>query len=356
MKKLVVYLFLIFVLVFTGCSKTSSTPSNPQNNGNNEPKVPKIVDYYPYKENVEMVYEGKGNEYAAQTIMTDFIKDDLIQIRISNGGTVMGKLIQNKNGELSVLYNIAEFYYKEDLSTVAIPEGNKEVILKEPLVAGTTWTLPNGQKRSITSTTAKVDTPSGSYTALEVTTEATDKSIIKDYYVLNIGFVKSVYSATDYEVTTSLKEIRSNTPLAQSIQVYYPTVTKTGYDIGYVKKDFSLKTNELPNGKIEEYFKTSPKENYNKLMSDNTKINKLSVDQEKGIVTADFSKELVSEMNAGSGTEAYILRSITNTLGSYYGVDKVYITLDGAPYSSGHIEMKQGETFKVDFKDINELK
>jgi spore germination protein GerM len=74
------------------------------------------------------------------------------------------------------------------------------------------------------------------------------------------------------------------------------------------------------------------------------------------MVYVDFSKELISEMNAGAGYEAMILKSITNTLGEYYGVSKVYITVDSSPYSSGHILMEKGEYFSVDLKNSFELK
>lgn len=66
------------------------------------------------------------------------------------------------------------------------------------------------------------------------------------------------------------------------------------------------------------------------------------------MVYLDFSKELVSEMNAGSAYETMILQCITNTIGIYYGVHKVYITIEGKSYESGHIAKKKGEFFTVD--------
>lgn len=51
-----------------------------------------------------------------------------------------------------------------------------------------------------------------------------------------------------------------------------------------------------------------------------------------------------------------ILQSIVNTVGGYYGVEKVYLTVDENPYSSGHILMKVGESFSVNSKDIVELR
>jgi spore germination protein GerM len=92
-------------------------------------------------------------------------------------------------------------------------------------------------------------------------------------------------------------------------------------------------------------------ENYLPLASTNTKINSMYLGDDK-IVYADFSPELVTEMNAGAGIELQIIQCITNTLGSYYGTDRVYITIDGKPYESGHLLMKKGETFKVDMDNV----
>jgi hypothetical protein len=73
------------------------------------------------------------------------------------------------------------------------------------------------------------------------------------------------------------------------------------------------------------------------------------------MVYVDFTKELVSEMNAGAGFESMILQCITNTLGRYYGVTKVYLTVEGSPYSSGHIIMKKGEPFIVNLTNSVKL-
>ena len=69
------------------------------------------------------------------------------------------------------------------------------------------------------------------------------------------------------------------------------------------------------------------------------------------MVYVDFSKEFTQEMNTSSTYESQILQCITNTLGDYYMVKKVYITVDGKPYSSSHILMKKGEPFIVDYKN-----
>ena len=61
-------------------------------------------------------------------------------------------------------------------------------------------------------------------------------------------------------------------------------------------------------------------------------------------------------MNAGSGLEMEILKSLVNTLGAFYDVDKVYITVEDKPYESGHYGINTEEFFKVDKDGIEEFK
>jgi spore germination protein GerM len=106
---------------------------------------------------------------------------------------------------------------------------------------------------------------------------------------------------------------------------------------------------------FESAFKDLPKGDLGKVLGPNVKIKSLYLNKDNRVYV-DFTKELVSEMNAGSGFESMILQCITNTLGAYYGADKVYITIEGIPYSSGHIMMKKGEAFTVDYKNSVEVK
>ena len=74
--------------------------------------------------------------------------------------------------------------------------------------------------------------------------------------------------------------------------------------------------------------------------------------EEENSVHIDLSKDFIDEMNAGAGMESMILQSLTNTLGSYYGVQEVYITIDGGQYESGHIIIQEGEPSLVNFNNV----
>jgi spore germination protein GerM/predicted small lipoprotein YifL len=303
-----------------------------------------IADFYPALEDMEYVYKGVGMEYASFTVFMDYFDKDTnrYQTRTDNGGTVTAKVMEIKDGKLSVIKSVGEAYYRDNLLDTEA-EKDVEVLLMEPLVRGTRWTLPDGSERYISNINVKVETDLGTYDAIEVKTEGTD-STTKDYYSPGVGLIKSIFRSEEYEVSSTLSEIKTNTPYKLAVDFYYPEQDEK---IHVVQKEITFHTNDVTRLVLEKAVKEKVlNNNYVPLISTNTKINSMYLGKDH-IVYVDFSKELIEEMEAGSGFEQLILQSITNTLGSYYGVKEVCITVDQKPYESGHILLKEGETLKV---------
>ena len=378
MKKTLSIISILVCLVFlSSCANIKSlinsntkekTPSSTENNTsnntgeqtpaptpqNNNPDTIQttsytIKDFYPFKENAMYNYEGEGNEYAAYTVYADYINGDRVQLRKNNGGTEVVSVIENKNGELKIIFSREETYFRENFTSK--PSNKDEILLKEPLVKGTSWTLADGRKRYISNIDVNITTPVGDFKALEITTEGSGFKIL-DYYGLNTGLIKSVYTADGMEVTSTLKELKGNTPLSQNVNFYYPNSNVD--KLYYIQKKLSFKTNDLTKMAFEKLFKEAPSKSVAKLMGPNVKIKSLYLNG--NVVYVDFTKEFITEMNAGSSYESLILQGITNTLGGYYNVNKVYITVEDKPYESGHVIMKKGQTFTVNTKNIAELK
>lgn len=344
MKKLLIVTSLIFSLILLSSCANKNTA--PQDN-----KLPlTIKDYFAFEENTRYVYKGKGNEYASYSVLVDYLTENLVQLRSNNGGTEMVKVLENKDGKLTMLLSRAECYYRENL--LQSSGSHPEVLLQEPLINGTSWTLTDNRKRYISNAEIEVITPAGKYQALEVTTEGKDNKIL-DYYAPKVGLVKTVFIANSNEISSALSKIEKNTAFTQTVPFYYPDVNDD--KLYFINKQLSFHTNDITKIVFEKSFKEVPKGNLDKVLSPNVKIKSLYLNNDH-TVYVDFTKELVSEMNAGSGTEGMILQSITNTLGTYYGVTKVYITIEGNPYSSGHIMMKKGELFTVNVNNSAELK
>lgn len=343
MKKLL--LLIVALLVLTSCKRTPV----PEPNDIDKPKDAfGIEDYYPFLENTLLSYAGEGNEYAERKIFFDFIRGNRAQTRTITGGTTLANVLEVKDGELRLIHSREEFYYFEDLT--AVEEEYKDILLKEPLVAGTKWNLRDGRQRSITGTEVEIETPSGKYKALEVTTEVDENTKMMDYYVLNIGHVLSIFKSEDFEVKTMLEEIKENTTYPFAIRFFYPDFENER--LVYVDKQVALHTNDDIKNTLESDFKNIPAKDLTPLISENTKINSLILDYSNQLVKVDFSKELISEMNAGSLLEGLIIQGIVNTLGHYYQVEKVFISVDGEPYSSGHFMIQEDEYFTVNNEGV----
>ncbi|MGE5456564.1 MAG: GerMN domain-containing protein [Ignavibacteriales bacterium] len=330
MKKTIKFLVVLFmVIMLPGCFA--------------EKENLKVKDFFPISSNTLYEFEGTGNEYAQYNVFIDYTSDNKIQKRINNGGTSSVEVLELTSNAIKRVYKQGESYY---ISNRLNETNTDEVLLKEPITKGTKWDVEGGE-RSITGVNVSINTPSGDYKAVEVTTK-TDDNVIKDYYVKNLGFVKSVFKLKDSEVVSSLKKV-TTTPLKQQITFYYPNDSK----ILFKNKEISFNTNDNIISIIEAEYKKSVN-NIKSPFSNGTKINKIDISSSS--LTIDLNGKFIEEMNAGSGYESLILKSIVNTFGSYYQKEKVIITIDDKLYQSGHFSFKKDEYILVDTKNIEEIK
>lgn len=308
-----------------------------------------IEDYYPLNNNAKYDYEGTGNEYASYEVFVEYTSANKIQQRVDNGGTVMARVLELKDGKLTRLLSKGETYYRENL--LDRKDGAEEIILMEPLQKGTTWTLADGRVRSITSISTQVTTPLGTYDAIEVVTEGPNGNVT-DYYAKNIGLVKSIFASEGVEVVSSLKSMEVNATRVELLQFYFPNVEQGKI---YLKnKQVFFKTNDITAEVLEKAYKAAIVSNLNLVFGVNTKINRLKLN-DGGKVEIDLNTAFVAEMNAGAAYESMILQCIANTFGNYYNVEEIILTIDNHVYSSGHIELKEGESIHVNYEGVIEL-
>jgi len=366
MKKYLLISLLALVLFLTGCAVDRGNDS-PNHNGSNpvqeeqkgneesndteneqkdtpnesETESITIEEYYPIEENVRYVYEGTGNEYASYDVYNDYTAEQKVQQRVDNGGTVLARIVEVRDGKLIHTYSRGEAYYRENL--LGSKSSEEEVLLMEPLKEGTSWKLKDSRVRTITNLSADVTTPSGNYQAIEVSTEGPDGKTL-DYYVEGIGLVQTLFQSNGMEVRSSLSKIEKNVPLVQSIQFFYPNIDDDR--LYYKNIEISFHTNDITKMVLEKVYKENVPDSMNRVLTKNTKINSLYLNQDNNLYI-DLNKVFLTEMSAGSGLEMMILQSIVNTFGHYYGVEKVYLTIDNELYESGHISLNKGEFLTV---------
>ena len=324
-------------------SETASDTSAPS-----ESAVLTLADYFPILPDVSCRFDVSGGKDLPVSTYVEFIGQDTIQIKYDNGTTVKHVLYAIRDGEVRIAGERSELYAREDLALLP-SVGDGEILLKEPLKVGTTWYVGGGI-RSITDLKAQVDTPTGMYSAIEVTTIGNDTAT-RQYYAPGIGLVKTVRTGA-FEDTSVLGSRTTGQPETMDLTFYYPKMTDTDVVITSDEVSVKLYSNDSLTDVLTDYFRHPPETDVMPIMSENAVVNSVMQEPVSGVVTIDFSKEFISGMNAGTAAEGAILQSIANTAGSLYGASQVIITIDNQLYESGHIAFKQGETISVDYYNV----
>jgi len=322
---------------------------NPDTGDNRDPDpsqdaIPSVKEYFPIYENVRLVYEGYGNEFAYFNTYVDYTADNKVQMRTDNGGSQSVRVIEIRDNAIVETFSRGETYFRENFLKAA---GDEETLLMEPLAQGTSWPLKDGRTRKITSVSADVTTPLGSYKAIEVTTES-GNGIAVDYYAAGVGLVKTVFRSGNEEISSVLSEIVRDVPFVQMANFYYPSPEDSSLLL-YESREIPFRTNDITRMVLEKAYKTGSEELDSPVLTKNTKINSLYLNRD-GMVYIDLSADYIAEMSAGAGYELAMLQCIANTFGQYYHVDKVILTIDEEPYSSGHIKLEKGQYLEVNFE------
>lgn len=144
-------------------------------------------------------------------------------------------------------------------------------------------------------------------------------------------------------------DIKPDQELKQSINLYYPNIDDEKYYYKTVELNVMEDKDIIP--AIVAAYKENVLSGTELVMTENADINNVEVTK-AGILKIDFNRSFVDEMNAGSSYEEMIIHSIVNTFGEYYEADKVEITIEKKPYTSGHIEFEKGEYLTPDYTNI----
>lgn len=350
-RQIVIIFFVILGLVTVGCQVTNGVKQESSLDTLSQNSISTISEYYPFLADTILDYQGEGNEFAEQKIYYEFIEGRRAQAKVMNSGTNLIRILEEKDGTLAEVYREGEFYHIENM--IGTKPDKVNIILQEPLVLGNSWETEEGQTKEITGVDVLIVTPYKELQALEVTTTYDSGGIQKDYFAKGIGPVARIYQDGDLIVKTLLRAIE-NKPLDQELIAYYPLFQNM--DTVYIKDKILFYTNAKVEKLLEDKLKNPPSPKFIPPLTKGAKLNSIYLDRSEWIVKVDFSEDLLTEMNAGSTLETEILKSIVNTLGSFYDTDKVYISVEGRAYESGHYSIKENENFKVNLEGINEFK
>lgn len=275
----------------------------------------------------------------------DFINEDVFQIRIKNDEEYLAKVYIQEESAIYEVATIEDATIKQDYTNF---RQYKHPILKLPLEKGNTWKVEEGTIAEITQTDMKVEVPSGQVNGIEVTIKS-GSSIQKLYYGENIGLVKVINKDNATRKIIELEKYEQNTPLKQQVEVYLGD----SYSGKLIRKDqdLSVLTNEEPKHFLTDVLKRVSDEQYILAIPKNAIIENIYVDQDTKKLYLDMSKEYY-EMNYTPRQEQMAIESLVSTVGAYYGVNRVVLTVGGEPYRSENIEYKVGESIPLELNKI----
>lgn len=329
----------------------------------------KISDYISFAPDTVYRYEGAGDDRATQVIYNDYVHEaaGLYQRRISAGEKLVGECIRIADGAMVNYFGADNFYFFYDMT--GIETNGETLVLKEPLTKGATW---ERSKREIPLDTGKTETvsvvaeitgenvdvtvPYGTFKALEltVTTQKTQETI-KEYYVKGIGLVKTEHHARivhsnnqdgsyvrdEYvDISSSLAAIEQNMDYTENGYFFYPDTTAN--EVVYENRDVRHRTNEDPAAMLEQELKNYPMLADRSLIGPDTKVNAVALEYHQSKVKADFSAALETAFTKDPAAEELLIQALVNTVGYYFNVSQVCITVDGAGYQ-GNITMGADE-------------
>ena len=337
MKKIILFMFTIFL--FTGCG-----------NRNNNEIVGTIEDFFPFVEGATYIFVSDdliGN----QEYFTSYVNGNKMQQRITAHNNETTVVLENSNGKLVQTFSFLEHYLYEDVTKAY--ENMSLVILSEPLKLDHSWdrgTSPIGENfgtSTITSIDSVVETPMGTFNAIEVTTEM-ENGIETAYYARDIGLIKIDYTTTSPDATITVVSYLDDIIMGQGFEVTQEFYFLDNMLMDFVAEERELKIGANHNfiGMFENELRRVNSEDALPILNADTNINYIQIDRRNSLVTVDFSSNFLDNVS-GSTQEDMVLQALASTFGRFYNVDNFLITLDGNNYESGHFSFDEDNLITV---------
>ncbi|MCC5889721.1 MAG: GerMN domain-containing protein [Alkalibacterium sp.] len=310
--------------------------------------------WFPRLEDTLLEYDGEGMEYASFTRYPQFAYDSTLQMVESTAGTDVITVYEYTDDEVREIFVRPETYFRDDFMNTGLDsmQDEHDIILQLPIEIGHSWESPTGTVSEITNVDFEYETPFGTFDAIEVTRTHDDSQTVF-IYAEDIGLVERVFTTSDdeSEVISTLASRSKEQPEEIDLTVF--PLDENAEGLLAVPVTVELYTNDAIRYELAEVLRgKSGGSDAPPLLTDNVSINFMYLGNDD-IAYVDFSTDLVDDMNVGAGIESLLLQGLVNTIGGYYSVEEVYLTVDNEPYASGHIEREEGETWSVNHDSVS---
>jgi len=308
-----------------------------------------IADYFKADPNTLYSYVSSPVDYASQVAYVTFTSGSRIQRYVATSTVESTEVLEISNGQLVLVYNEPQFYYLENITDVK--PTLHTVILQEPLQVGQTWAMDSSGSCTITDMNAPVDTPSGSYTAMEITTAYADGINEKAYYAKGVGLVQTVYTTADgTQVNVSLDSVTPDSGVKKRLILFSPNTDTNSLDQS--EQYLGLRTNGDVSAELADLLTAAADAPHFPLLFDRSDIKDVELDRAANQLTLNFSSGFAAAVKAEADGELLLrLQGLADTLGSLYGVATVSFQVEGGTPAFGGLLQNGGLT--VEQKDMS---
>lgn len=297
--------------------------------------------YFPFLENTRFYYDGAGKGTLPYETYNDYIADNKVQQRITDGNGGAAVVMEWNDGRLTCTTPVQEKSLRENL----LERRNlaAEVILQSPLEEGNSWELRDGRIRTIGKTGISMETPAGTFEVIEVVTEGTGRKTL-DYYGKDWGLVKSIVREGNQEISYTLSRIETEASRIEPILFYYPDFREK--KIYTRSQDVTFRTNDT-----------------NEAVMTRALVEVLGISKEaemkrilpptkgEGTLQVDWNRPFSAGMDLRSVDEGLLLQSLVNTLCHLYDSSQMVLTVEGGKYKTNHLNIETWQTLPVRFDD-----
>lgn len=297
--------------------------------------------YFPFLENTRFYYDGAGEGAIPYEVYNDYISDNKVQHRITDGNGGAAVVMEWKDGRLTRTTPVREKSFRENIMERRnLPA---EVILQSPVEEGNSWELRDGRIRTIGKTGISMETPAGSFEVMEVVTEGPGKKTL-DYYGKDWGLVKSIVREGNQEISYTLSRIETEASRIEPILFYYPDFNEK--KIYTRSRDVTFQTNDTNEAVM------------TRALGDVLGISKeaeikgiLPPKKGEGTLRVDWNRPFSAGMDLRSVDEGLLLQSLVNTLCHLYDSSQMVLTVEGGKYKTDHLNIETWQTLPVRFDD-----
>ncbi|MDR2898999.1 MAG: GerMN domain-containing protein [Clostridiales bacterium] len=355
--------------VFSGCNSDNADPIPTETASESpEPAEPdttvygKATDYFPFDSNLKYTYK-RSDEFKTSVTYPVYQTENRLQRMTTAGTLTTTDVIEKTEDAVIVAFAHSEssgFEYFADRT-----DPYSMVLLKDPIQLGNSWETQSGPsltgiangKSEITGVNVALETPAGTFNAIEISTEMDNGFTIVDYYVKDIGlvredsFAKGISSggitSEDREVALELESIEENSSTSAVVNVYYPQGGDS-VSLDSESRTVDFRTNDNMIKILEEVLKKPSENAQYGLIPESASILNLNITREEIVqettdktvtseiatVNIDLTKGYLTEQESRQTKEALLVfDGLRQTLMNFYVGDTINLTVEGQPYT-----------------------